>query len=138
MSKAWVTEPIRIKLIFVIAVGAALFVVARRYIATKRGRHQWDALKLRAPVLGVLIHIAVLGAVPRRVSPGAASLTSLVVIVWTFDGVLLADRGIRIGPDAVCVRQNEREGLTSPPRSNDPVRPSSPSGSSGNSMSVSE
>ena len=48
-------------------------------------------------VLGVLIHIAVLGAVPRRVSPGAASLTSLVVIVWTFDGVLLADRGFGIG-----------------------------------------
>jgi hypothetical protein len=48
-------------------------------------------------VLGLLVHIAVLGAVPRRVSPGAASLTSLVVIAWLFDAVLVADRGVLIG-----------------------------------------
>ena len=48
-------------------------------------------------VLGALVHIAVLGAVPRRVPSGAASLVSLVVNVWIFDAVLLADRGFGIG-----------------------------------------
>jgi len=90
-----ISDTLKHKLIFVIAVGAALFVAARRYIATKRGRHQWDALKLRAPVLGVLIQKTALARFSRIFgvlsSSGVPILQALDVVSETVNNSIMRD-----------------------------------------------
>ena len=48
-------------------IAAGVFAL-RRYLATETGRFRWDRLKLRVPVLGELLHQAVLSRVTRSLS----------------------------------------------------------------------
>jgi type IV pilus assembly protein PilC len=90
-----ISDTLKHRLIFVIAVAAVLFVLARRYIATKRGRHQWDALKLRAPVVGVLIQKTALARFSRIFgvlsSSGVPILQALDVVSETVNNSIMRD-----------------------------------------------
>jgi MSHA biogenesis protein MshG len=52
-----------------LTMGAALLVIGtNRFIATPAGRYQWDTLKLKIPVLGVLLSQSILSRVTRSLS----------------------------------------------------------------------
>lgn len=53
---------------WVLAVLAGLFIAVRAYLNTRRGRYRWHALILRIPVIGPLVHQAILARLSRTLS----------------------------------------------------------------------
>ena len=69
-------------------VGVALLalsaLVARRLVSTERGRYRWHQLKLRIPVLGTLLHQAILARVARTL---AVSLNAGMPMLQTLNTI---------------------------------------------------
>ncbi len=81
--------------------GAALAIVgARRYLKTPEGRFRWDRLKLKAPVLGELLHQSVLSRVTRSLaislSAGLPMIQALTLLSRAAGNEYLAERLLHI------------------------------------------
>ena len=92
---------------FVRAHGAALlagiaagFFALKRYLATESGRYRWDRLKLRVPVLGELLHQAVLSRVTRSLSisldAGLPMIQALTLLSRSAGNAYLAERLLQL------------------------------------------
>ena len=72
----------------------------RRYIATEEGRYRWDRMKLRIPVLGELLHQAVLSRVMRSLAisldAGLPMIQALTLLARSAGNAYLADRLLRL------------------------------------------
>ena len=79
--------------------GAALmigsFVGLRRGVNTEKGRGRWDALKLRAPIFGQLVHKSALSRFSRTLSvlmrSGVPILQSLEIVQETVNNVVVSN-----------------------------------------------
>jgi type IV pilus assembly protein PilC len=79
--------------------GAALmigsFVGLRRWVNTEKGRGRWDALKLRAPIFGQLVHKSALSRFSRTLSvlmrSGVPILQSLEIVQETVNNVVVSN-----------------------------------------------
>jgi MSHA biogenesis protein MshG len=83
----------------VLAVIAALY-GASRYIATEAGRYRWDRFKLRIPVLGDLMHQAILSRVMRSMAisldAGLPMIQALTLLARSAGNEYLAERLLRL------------------------------------------
>jgi MSHA biogenesis protein MshG len=81
------------------ALGAGLY-GARRYIDTTGGRYRWDRLKLGVPVLGDLMHQAILSRVMRSLSisldAGLPMIQALSLLARSAGNEYLAERLLRL------------------------------------------
>jgi MSHA biogenesis protein MshG len=72
----------------------------RRYVATESGRYRWDRLKLRIPVLGELLHQAVLSRVTRSLSisldAGLPMIQALTLLSRAAGNAYLAERLLQL------------------------------------------
>jgi MSHA biogenesis protein MshG len=72
----------------------------RRYIGTEEGRYRWDHLKLRVPVLGELLHQAVLSRVMRSLSisldAGLPMIQALTLLARSAGNEFLGERLLRL------------------------------------------
>jgi MSHA biogenesis protein MshG len=72
----------------------------RRYIGTERGRYRWDRLKLKVPVLGELVHLAVLSRVTRSLSisleAGLPMIQALTLLARAAGNEYLAEQLLRV------------------------------------------
>ena len=79
---------------------AASIVAVRRYLATEGGRYQWDRVKLRVPVLGALLHQAVLSRVTRSLSisldAGLPMIQALTLLSRAAGNAYLAERLLQL------------------------------------------
>ena len=79
-----------------LALLAALAIIANRWTATERGRYRWHHLKLRIPVLGALMHQAILARVARTLAvslnAGMPMLQTLATIVRSVGNDYMAER----------------------------------------------
>jgi MSHA biogenesis protein MshG len=79
-----------------LALLVVLAVVARRVIATDRGRYRWHKLQLRIPVLGALVHQAILARVSRTLAvslnAGMPMLQTLATIARSVGNDYMAER----------------------------------------------
>ncbi len=86
-------------LMLVAALIAAVY-AARHYIDTEAGRYRWDRFKLRVPVLGELLHQAILSRVMRSLSisldAGLPMIQALTLLSRSAGNVYLAERVIRL------------------------------------------
>jgi type IV pilus assembly protein PilC len=88
----------------VIVTGVVLF---RRWIATPKGRHKWDAFKLRPPVFGPLSHKV---ALARFTATLSSLLSAGVPIIEALD-IVAENSGNQIVAEAIRAAQNGvREG----------------------------
>jgi len=73
---------------------------ARRYLKTPEGRFRWDRLKLKAPVLGELLHQSVLSRVTRSLaislSAGLPMIQALTLLSRAAGNEYLAERLLHI------------------------------------------
>jgi MSHA biogenesis protein MshG len=78
----------------------ACFYGARRYIDTPDGRYRWDSLTLRVPVLGDLMHQAILSRVMRSLSisldAGLPMIQALSLLARSAGNEYLAERLLRL------------------------------------------
>ena len=83
-----------------VAAIAASVVAARRYLATEAGRYRWDRVKLRVPVLGALLHQAVLSRVTRSLSisldAGLPMIQALTLLSRSAGNAYLAERLLQL------------------------------------------
>ena len=90
-----VSDGMKHRFIFVVAIGAVVIILFRRYINTKPGRYQWDRLKLRAPVAGTLIQKTALARFSRIFgalsSSGVPILQALDVVSDTVNNALMRE-----------------------------------------------
>jgi MSHA biogenesis protein MshG len=81
-------------------VGAAVFFSARSYVATDAGRFKWHRLKLKLPVVGDLIHEAILARVTRSLaiclSAGIPALQAFATIARTTGNDYISERILRL------------------------------------------
>ncbi|MFO1465974.1 MAG: type II secretion system F family protein [Steroidobacteraceae bacterium] len=86
-----------LELIAALIVGIILF---RRWAATEEGRYRWDHFKLRLPVLGELLHQAVLSRVMRSLAisldAGLPMIQALTLLARSAGNAYLADRLLRL------------------------------------------
>jgi MSHA biogenesis protein MshG len=72
----------------------------RHYIGTERGRFRWDRLKLRIPVLGELLHQAVLSRVTRSLAisldAGLPMIQALTLLSRSAGNAYLAERLLQL------------------------------------------
>ncbi len=103
----WPTRVIMGTSSFVLNHGVALIVGAvlaffglRRYLKTQEGRFRWDRMKLRAPVLGELLHQSVLSRVTRSLaislSAGLPMIQALTLLSRSAGNEYLAERLLHI------------------------------------------
>jgi MSHA biogenesis protein MshG len=75
-------------------------VLLRRHIATEAGRYAWDRMKLRVPVLGELLHQAVLSRVMRSLAisldAGLPMIQALTLLARSAGNEYLGERLIRL------------------------------------------
>jgi MSHA biogenesis protein MshG len=73
---------------------------ANRYIATEAGRYRWDRFKLRVPVLGDLMHQAILSRVMRSMAisldAGLPMIQALTLLARSAGNEYLAERLLRL------------------------------------------
>ncbi|MEX2555703.1 MAG: type II secretion system F family protein [Actinomycetota bacterium] len=71
------------------------FVGLRRWVNTEKGRGRWDALKLRAPIFGQLVHKSALSRFARTLSvlmrSGVPILQSLEIVQETVNNVVVSN-----------------------------------------------
>ena len=83
-----------------IVCGALGIFGARRYLRTPEGRFRWDRLKLKAPVLGELLHQSVLSRVTRSLaislSAGLPMIQALTLLSRAAGNEYLAERLMHI------------------------------------------
>jgi MSHA biogenesis protein MshG len=74
--------------------------VVRRYLGTEHGRYRWDRVKLRVPVLGELLHQAVLSRVTRSLSisldAGLPMIQALTLLARSAGNAFLAERLLQL------------------------------------------
>jgi MSHA biogenesis protein MshG len=79
---------------------AAAIVAFRRYLGTEHGRYRWDRIKLRVPVLGELLHQAVLSRVTRSLSisldAGLPMIQALTLLARSAGNAFLAERLLQL------------------------------------------
>ncbi len=79
---------------------AAAVIVLRRYLGTERGRYRWDRVKLKVPVLGELLHQAVLSRVTRSLSisldAGLPMIQALTLLARSAGNAYLAERLLQL------------------------------------------
>ena len=103
----WPTKVIMGTSSFVLNHGVALIVCAvlvffglRRYLKTREGRFRWDRMKLKAPVLGELLHQSVLSRVTRSLaislSAGLPMIQALTLLSRSAGNEYLAVRLLHI------------------------------------------
>jgi MSHA biogenesis protein MshG len=84
----------------VLASLAAVFVWARYYTSTEKGRYNWHKLKLRIPVMGMLAHQAILARVSRSLSislkAGMPMIQTLNVIARSAGNDFMTERVLRL------------------------------------------
>ncbi len=72
----------------------------KRYVSTVEGRYKWDRLKLRMPVLGELLHQAVLSRVMRSLSisldAGLPMIQALTLLARSAGNEFLGERLLRL------------------------------------------
>jgi MSHA biogenesis protein MshG len=82
-----------------VGIAAGIFAL-RRYLATESGRFRWDRLKLRIPVLGELMHQAVLSRVTRSLSitldAGLPMIQALTLLSRAAGNAYLAERLLQL------------------------------------------
>ncbi|HLI44393.1 MAG TPA: type II secretion system F family protein [Acidimicrobiales bacterium] len=94
-------------LLVVIGVVVTAVVLFRRWIATPKGRHKWDAFKLRPPVFGPLTHKV---ALARFTATLSSLLSAGVPIIEALD-IVAENSGNQIVAEAIRAAQNGvREG----------------------------
>ena len=83
-----------------LAAVAAGVLALRRYLGTEAGRFRWDRLKLRIPVLGELLHQAVLSRVTRSLSisldAGLPMIQALTLLSRSAGNAYLAERLLQL------------------------------------------
>jgi MSHA biogenesis protein MshG len=83
----------------VVAIAVAVF-AARRYVATETGRYRYDRAKLRVPVLGELIHQAVLSRVTRSLAisldAGLPMIQALTLLSRSAGNAYLSERLLQL------------------------------------------
>ena len=81
-------------------VAAAVFFSARAYVATDAGRYKWHRAKLKLPVVGDLIHEAILARVTRSLaiclSAGIPALQAFATIARTTGNDYISERILRL------------------------------------------
>ena len=79
---------------------ALLVIVIRQWLATVNGRFQWDRWKLRLPVIGTVLHEAMLARVSRSLaislSAGMPMIQTLAVIARSTGNAFMTDRILRL------------------------------------------
>jgi MSHA biogenesis protein MshG len=86
---------------FMLVAGAvAAYVVGRRWVATEAGRYRWDRAKLAVPVIGDLLHQAILSRVTRSLSisldAGLPLIQALTLLARSAGNEYLAERLLRL------------------------------------------
>lgn len=83
----------------VAALGAAIY-GARRYVSTEQGRYKWDRAKLRIPVVGELLHQAILSRVTRSLAisldAGLPMIQALTLLARSAGNEYLSERLLRL------------------------------------------
>jgi MSHA biogenesis protein MshG len=86
--------------IALVAAGAIALFALRRHVGTEAGRHQWDRLKLKIPVLGELLHLSVLSRVTRSLSisieAGLPMIQALTLLSRTAGNEYLGEQVLRL------------------------------------------
>jgi MSHA biogenesis protein MshG len=83
-------------------VGAAIgaFVLAKRWVATESGRYRWDRARLRIPVVGQLMHQAILSRVTRSLAisleAGLPMIQALTLLARSSGNEYLGERLLRL------------------------------------------
>jgi MSHA biogenesis protein MshG len=81
-------------------VGAAVYFALRHYVQTAAGRYAWHRAKLRLPLVGALIHEALLARVTRSLSiclsAGIPALQALTTIAHTTGNDYLGEGILRL------------------------------------------
>jgi type IV pilus assembly protein PilC len=99
-----VLSPFAVVIVAVLIVGVVLF---RKWIQTEKGRHKWDAFKLKPPIFGELIHNVSIA----RFSHTLASLTQSGVPIMQSLDIVSGTAGNRIVGDALLeAKAGVREG----------------------------
>ncbi|HWZ63452.1 MAG TPA: type II secretion system F family protein [Steroidobacteraceae bacterium] len=79
-----------------IALIALLVFIANRLVSTEKGRYRWHKLKLRIPVLGTLVHRAILARISRTLAvslnAGMPMLQTLATIARSAGNDYMAER----------------------------------------------
>ncbi len=79
---------------------AATMLTIRSYVNTEAGRYQWHKLKLRLPVIGALVHQAILARLSRSLSisltAGMPMLQTLSIIAKSSGNEYMAERVTRL------------------------------------------
>jgi MSHA biogenesis protein MshG len=79
---------------------AGAFLAARAYVATDAGRYAWHRAKLRLPVIGHLMHEAILARVTRSLSiclsAGIPALSAFATIARTTGNVYISEGILRL------------------------------------------
>jgi MSHA biogenesis protein MshG len=75
----------------------------KRYVSTKDGRYQWDALKLRIPIAGKIVHKGTMARFARSFTlaskSGVPITSALKLVAQTVDNAYIAEKvdGMRAG-----------------------------------------
>lgn len=84
----------------IVAAAIAGVLVLRRWIGTERGRYRWDRAKLSVPVIGVLIHQAILSRVMRSLAisleAGLPMIQALTLLARSSGNEYLSERLLRL------------------------------------------
>ena len=83
-----------------VAGAGALFYVFRRYIATEKGKLQWDGFKLKTPIAGKIIHKATLARFARSYAlagkSGVPIIQALTLVAQTVDNDFIAQKVMKM------------------------------------------
>lgn len=84
----------------IVAGAIAAVVVLRRWIGTERGRYRWDRAKLSIPVVGELLHQAILSRVTRSLAisleAGLPMIQALTLLARSSGNEYLGERLLRL------------------------------------------
>ena len=93
--------------VLVALIGGSAFML-RRWISTEKGRGKWDAIKLRVPIFGQLVHKTALSRFSRTLSvlmrSGVPILQSLDIVRETVNNVVVSRA---VGDVAASVKEGE-------------------------------
>jgi MSHA biogenesis protein MshG len=78
----------------------AAFVLAKRWVATEAGRYRWDRAKLAIPIVGQLLHQAILSRVTRSLAisldAGLPMIQALTLLARSAGNEYLGERLLRL------------------------------------------
>ena len=81
---------------YLLAVGVGSVFLIRAYIATDKGKYQWDKIKLKIPIAGKIIYKATMARFARSfalaIKSGIPIIGALALVAQTVDNAFIGDK----------------------------------------------